>query len=43
MEWDRWVLTLGGRYDYLMMSAFDRNGSEKKTHDQAFTWRGGLN
>jgi len=43
MEWDRWVLTLGGRYDYLTMSAFDRNASENKTHDQAFTWRGGVN
>ncbi|CAK6496200.1 Ferrichrome outer membrane transporter/phage receptor [Pantoea sp. Nvir] len=44
MEWDRWVLTLGGRYDYAMTSALNRNGdSEVKNHDQAFTWRGGLN
>ena len=43
LEWERWVLTLGGRYDYLTMSALDRNGTEKQTHDQAFTWRGGLN
>ncbi|WP_130834055.1 ferrichrome porin FhuA [[Erwinia] mediterraneensis] len=44
IEWDRWVLTLGGRYDYLTMSAFDREaGSGNKTHDQDFTWRGGLN
>ena len=44
MEWNRWVLTLGGRYDYAMTSALNRNGnSEVKNHDQAFTWRGGLN
>jgi iron complex outermembrane receptor protein len=44
MEWNRWVLTLGGRYDYAMTSALNRNGNiEEKNHDQAFTWRGGLN
>ncbi|PIJ49801.1 ferrichrome porin FhuA [Erwinia sp. OLTSP20] len=44
MEWNRWVLTLGGRYDYAMTSALNRTSeSETKNHDQAFTWRGGLN
>ncbi|WP_345830595.1 ferrichrome porin FhuA [Erwinia sp. HDF1-3R] len=44
MEWNRWVLTLGGRYDYAMTSAYNRSGdSLAKNHDQAFTWRGGLN
>ncbi|WP_336778400.1 ferrichrome porin FhuA [Pantoea sp. USHLN256] len=44
MDWNRWVLTLGGRYDYAMTSALNRNGNtEEKNHDQAFTWRGGLN
>ncbi|MGB9098096.1 ferrichrome porin FhuA [Erwinia sp.] len=44
MEWDRWVMTLGARYDYAMTSALNRNGNtETKNHDQAFTWRGGLN
>ncbi|MBA0037211.1 ferrichrome porin FhuA [Pantoea sp. BIGb0393] len=44
MEWNKWVLTLGGRYDYAMTSAFNRNtGVEEKSNDQAFTWRGGLN
>lgn len=44
LEWDRWVMTLGGRYDYAMTSALNRNGdSLTKNHDQAFTWRGGLN
>ena len=44
LEWNRWVLTLGGRYDYAMTSALNRSAnSEVKNHDQAFTWRGGLN
>ncbi|MGK3115708.1 ferrichrome porin FhuA [Candidatus Pantoea formicae] len=44
MEWDRWVLTLGGRYDYAMTSVYDRVAdSVDRQNDQAFTWRGGLN
>lgn len=44
MEWDRWVLTLGGRYDYAMNSVYDRvTKSVDRQNDQAFTWRGGLN
>jgi len=44
MEWNRWVLTLGGRYDYAMTSVYDRyNGTVDRQNDQAFTWRGGLN
>lgn len=44
LEWDRWVMTLGARYDYAMTSAFNRDaGTLAKNHDQAFTWRGGLN
>lgn len=44
MEWDRWVLTLGGRYDYAMTSVYDRVASSlDRQNDQAFTWRGGLN
>ena len=44
MEWDRWVMTLGARYDYAMTSAFNRDTNILvKSHDQAFTWRGGLN
>jgi len=48
MEWDRWVLTLGGRYDYAMTSGYNRNSSPgtealDKRNDQAFTWRGGIN
>lgn len=48
MEWNRWVFTLGGRYDYAMTSAYNRNASAgtnalDKRNDQAFTWRGGVN
>lgn len=44
MEWNQWVMTLGARYDYSMTSAFNRSANtEIKGHDQAFTWRGGLN
>ncbi|MDU4092364.1 MAG: ferrichrome porin FhuA [Pantoea sp.] len=44
MEWNRWVLTLGGRYDFAKTSANDRAGNTTvEKHDQAFTWRGGVN
>ncbi len=44
MEWDKWVLTLGGRYDYAKTSTLTRTtGSEAMNHDQQFTWRGGIN
>lgn len=44
LEWNRWVLTLGGRYDYAMTSVYDRvANSLDKQNDQAFTWRGGVN
>lgn len=44
MEWDKWVLTLGGRYDYAMVSTLTRaSDTLAQNHDQQFTWRGGLN
>jgi iron complex outermembrane receptor protein len=44
MEWDKWVMTLGGRYDYAMASTLTRSSdSLAKNHDQQFTWRGGIN
>ncbi|MEJ4046441.1 ferrichrome porin FhuA [Erwinia sp. SLM-02] len=44
MEWNRWVLTLGGRYDFATTSAYNRTGdSTAEKHDQQFTWRGGVN
>lgn len=47
-EWDRWVLTLGGRYDFAKSSVFTRKTSyadagTNTNRDEAFTWRGGLN
>ncbi|MDT3253833.1 ferrichrome porin FhuA [Serratia sp. root2] len=43
-EWNQWVLTLGGRYDWAKTSAFNRNlGTTDEQTDGQFTWRGGLN
>lgn len=43
-EWDKLVLTLGGRYDYATTSTLTRSSnSMAENHDQQFTWRGGLN
>lgn len=43
-EWDKWVLTLGGRYDFLKTSTFNRSSDSRDLNrDEAFTWRGGLN
>jgi iron complex outermembrane receptor protein len=44
MEWNRWVLTLGGRYDFAKTSANNRfSNTTVEKNDRAFTWRGGLN
>lgn len=44
MEWDKWVLTLGGRYDYATTSTLTRSTNAlAENHDQQFTWRGGIN
>ena len=43
-EWDKWVLTMGGRYDFAKTSALTRTtGTTAEINDQAFTWRGGIN
>ena len=43
-EWDKWVLTLGGRYDFAKTSTFTRSSSSTaEINDEQFTWRGGLN
>ncbi len=47
-EWDKWVLTLGGRYDFAKSSVHTRetsyaSASNNINRDEAFTWRGGLN
>lgn len=44
MEWDKWVLTLGGRYDYATTSTLTRSSNSlAQNHDQQYTWRGGIN
>jgi iron complex outermembrane receptor protein len=43
-EWDKWVLTLGGRYDFAKTSTLTRSSNTTaEINDQAFTWRGGIN
>lgn len=43
-EWNRWVLTLGGRYDWADTSAdYRSSGTTSETNDKQFTWRGGIN
>lgn len=44
-EWERWVLTLGGRYDWSDVNSTNRltQDSVSKQEDHVFTWRGGLN
>ena len=43
-EWDKWVFTLGGRYDWSKQATTVRsdNGYIER-NDQQFTWRGGVN
>jgi len=44
LEWNRWVLTLGSRYDFATTSALNRSGDTTASkNDQQFTWRGGVN
>lgn len=43
-EWNHWVLTLGGRYDWATTSVYNRSTlSTVEKNDAQFTWRGGLN
>ncbi len=44
-EWNHWLLTLGGRYDWSEADSVNRlnNNSASKQDDNEFTWRGGLN
>ena len=43
-EWNKFVLTLGGRYDFAKTSTFTRSSSTTaEINDEQFTWRGGLN
>ncbi|MDV5138871.1 MULTISPECIES: ferrichrome porin FhuA [Yersiniaceae] len=43
-EWNHWLLTLGGRYDFAKSTVLTRSsGATDKDRDEQFTWRGGLN
>jgi len=43
-EWNQWILTLGGRYDFAKSSTFTRSSNTSaQINDEQFTWRGGLN
>ena len=43
-EWDKWVLTLGGRYDWSQQGTTVRaDGGSIERNDHQFTWRGGVN
>ncbi|EOT1172766.1 ferrichrome porin FhuA [Cronobacter dublinensis] len=43
-QWNKWVMTLGGRYDFAKTSTYTRSsGAIAEINDQQFTWRGGIN
>ncbi len=43
-QWEKVLVTLGGRYDWVKQSAFDRDSGITKTRDDnQFSWRGGVN
>ncbi|HFN3927658.1 TPA: ferrichrome porin FhuA [Escherichia coli] len=43
-QWDKVLVTLGGRYDWADQSSFNRDYDNKSERDdKEFTWRGGVN
>ena len=43
-QWDKVLVTLGGRYDWAEQSSFNRDyGNKSDRDDNQFTWRGGVN
>jgi len=43
-EWDKWVVTLGGRYDWLKQETTVRSVNDTVSrNDSKFSWRGGVN
>lgn len=44
-QWQRWMLTLGGRYDWAKSDSVNRYASNALTeqNDSEFSWRGGVN
>ncbi|EPJ7090113.1 ferrichrome porin FhuA [Citrobacter amalonaticus] len=44
MQWDKVLVTLGGRYDWAQQDALDREeNTQHSRNDNEFTWRGGVN
>lgn len=44
-EWDKWVVTLGGRYDWSQQATtvYGSDAGYIERNDKKFTWRGGVN
>ncbi|WP_113306858.1 ferrichrome porin FhuA [Escherichia coli] len=43
-QWEKVLVTLGGRYDWADQSSFNRDyGNKSERDDKEFTWRGGVN
>lgn len=43
-QWDKVLVTLGGRYDWADQSSFNRDyGNKSERDNKEFTWRGGVN
>ncbi|HDT4934547.1 TPA: ferrichrome porin FhuA [Escherichia coli] len=43
-QWDKVLVTLGGRYEWADQSSFNRDyGNKSERDDKEFTWRGGVN
>ncbi|EJK1801968.1 ferrichrome porin FhuA [Escherichia coli] len=43
-QWNKVLVTLGGRYDWADQSSFNRDyGNKSERDDKEFTWRGGVN
>ncbi|MCE6964059.1 ferrichrome porin FhuA [Enterobacter sp. MW07] len=44
LEWEKWVATLGGRYDWSKQATTIRSSGQKvERNDEQFTWRAGIN
>lgn len=44
MQWDKVLVTLGGRYDWAKQDSLNRvSATEDSRNDKEFTWRGGVN
>lgn len=44
MQWDKVLVTLGGRYDWAQQDSLDREeNTQHSRNDNEFTWRGGVN